>query len=192
MVRRVVDILSIGSGAVNAYRQALSTTSNNIANVNSPGYSKRALQIGESFPVQEGIFSFGSGAQAQAVARAYDEFIERSLRDATGDLSVNEPVIQYANRVIDLMATESGSLSNAIDNFFNAAQLLSSQPSSLTYRNEFLNSAEVVASRFNDISSQVDRVAEDAEAEFRAAVDELNALSEQLLWSTSSSIERLA
>ena len=181
MVRRVVDILSIGSGAVNAYRQALSTTSNNIANVNSPGYSKRALQIGESFPVQEGIFSFGSGAQAQAVARAYDEFIERSLRDATGDLSVNEPVIQYANRIIDLMATESGSLSNAIDNFFNAAQLLSSQPSSLTHRNEFLNSAEVVASRFNEISSQVDRVAEDAEAEFRAAVDELNALSEQLL-----------
>ena len=98
----VVDILSIGSGAVNAYRQALSTTSNNIANVNTPGYSKRALQIGESFPVQEGVFSFGSGAQAQAVARAYDEFIERSLRDATGDLSVNEPVIQYANRVIDL------------------------------------------------------------------------------------------
>ena len=181
MVRRVVDILSIGSGAVNAYRQALSTTSNNIANVNSPGYSKRALQISESFPVQEGIFSFGSGAQAEAVARAYDEFIERSLRDATGDLSVNEPVIQYANRVIDLMATESGSLSNAIDNFFNAAQLLSSQPSSLTYRNEFLNSAEVVASRFNDISAQVDRVAEDAEAEFRAAVDELNALSAQLL-----------
>ena len=85
MVRRVVDILSIGSGAVNAYRQALSTTSNNIANVNSPGYSKRALQIGESFPVQEGIFSFGSGAQAQAVVRAYDEFIERSLRDSSGD-----------------------------------------------------------------------------------------------------------
>ena len=123
MVRRVVDILSIGSGAVNAYRQALSTTSNNIANVNSPGYSKRALQIGESFPVQEGIFSFGSGAQAQAVARAYDEFIERSLRDATGDLSVNEPVIQYANRVIDLMATESGSLSNAIDNFFQCCSV---------------------------------------------------------------------
>ena len=131
--------------------------------------------------MQEGIFSFGSGAQAEAVARAYDEFIERSLRDASGDLSVNEPVIQYANRVIDLMATESGSLSNAIDNFFNAAQLLSSQPSSLTQRNEFLNSAEVVASRFNDISSQVDRVAEEAEAQFRAAVDELNALSEQLL-----------
>ena len=49
----VVDILSIGSGAVNAYRQALSTTSNNIANVNSPDLLKRALQIGESFPVRK-------------------------------------------------------------------------------------------------------------------------------------------
>ena len=177
----VVDILSIGSGAVNAYRQALSTTSNNIANVNTPGYSKRSLQIGESFPVQTGIFSFGSGAQADAVARAYDEFIERSLRDASGELAVNEPVIQYANRIVDLMATESGSLSTAIDNFFNAAELLSTQPSSVTQRNEFLNSAKVVASRFNDISTQIDRVADDSEAEFRAAVSELNALAEQLL-----------
>lgn len=177
----MVDILSIGSGAVNAYRQALSTSSNNIANVNTPGYSKRALQIGESFPVQEGIFSFGSGAQAEAVTRAYDEFIERSLRDALGDLSVNEPVIQYANRIIDLMATESGSLSSAIDGFFNSAELLSTQPDSGTFRTEFLNSAEVVASRFNDLSLQIDNVAQDSESEFRAAVNELNALSDQLV-----------
>ena len=68
MVRRVVDILSIGSGAVNAYRQALSTTVIILLMLIRLVTSKRALQIGESFPVQEGIFSFGSGAQAQAVA----------------------------------------------------------------------------------------------------------------------------
>ena len=59
----MVDILAIGSGAVNAYRQALSTTSNNIANTNTPGYTRRSLSVSESFPVQEGIFSFGTGAQ---------------------------------------------------------------------------------------------------------------------------------
>ena len=177
----MVDILSIGSGAVNAYKQALSTTSNNIANVNTPGYSKRSLQLGESFPVQTGVFSFGTGAQADAVKRAYDEFIESSLRDASGELAVNQPVIQYANRIVDLMAMESGSLSSAIDDFFNAAELLSAQPSSVIQRSEFLNSAEVVASRFNDISFQIDRVADDSEAEFRSAVAELNALAEQLV-----------
>ena len=133
----MVDILAIGSGAVNAYRQALSTTSNNIANVNTPGYSRRALSIGESFPVQEGIFSFGTGAQTEAVARAYDQFLERSLRDAKSDLAVHEPVIEYANRVIDIMATESASLANAMEDFFNAAEQLSTDPRSNALRGDF-------------------------------------------------------
>ena len=177
----MVDILAIGSGAVNAYRQALSTTSNNIANVNTPGYSRRALSIGESFPVQEGIFSFGTGAQTEAVARAYDEFLERSLRDAKSDLAVHEPVIQYANRVIDIMATESASLANAMEDFFNAAEQLSTDPRSNALRGDFLSAGELIAVRFNDLSLQVDKIAEEAEVSFRQSVDELNALSVQLL-----------
>lgn len=177
----MVDILAIGSGAVNAYRQALSTTSNNIANVNTPGYSRRALSIGESFPVQEGVFSFGTGAQTEAVTRAYDEFLERSLRDAKSDLAVNEPVIEYANRVIDIMATESASLANAMEDFFNAAEQLSTDPRSNALRGDFLSSAELIAVRFNDLSLQVDKIGEEAEISFRQSVDELNALSVQML-----------
>jgi len=177
----MVDILSIGSGAVNAYRQALSTTSNNIANVNTPGYSRRELKIGESFPVEEGVFSFGSGAQAEAVGRAYDEFIERALRDATSELEVNEPVIEYANRIIDIMGTESVSLANAMDDFFNAAEQLSTDPKSAPLRTDFLNTGEVVAARFNDIALQVDTIAKESEVAFRQSVKELNALSTQLL-----------
>ncbi|MDG2461189.1 MAG: flagellar hook-associated protein FlgK [Luminiphilus sp.] len=177
----MVDLLSIGSGAVNAYRQALSTTSNNIANVNTPGYSRRELQIGESFPVEEGVFSFGSGAQAEAVGRAYDEFIERALRDATSELEVNEPVIEYTNRIVDIMGTESVSLANAMDDFFNAAEQLSTDPKSGPLRTEFLNSGEVVAVRFNDIALQVDNIAKESEVSFRRSVDELNALSVQLM-----------
>ena len=177
----MVDILSIGSGAVNAYRQALSTTSNNIANVNTPGYSRRELKIGESFPVEEGVFSFGSGAQAEAVGRAYDEFIERALRDANSELEVNEPVIEYTNRIIDIMGTESVSLANAMDDFFNAAEQLSTDPKSAPLRTDFLNTGEVVAARFNDIALQVDTIAKESEAAFRQSVEKLNALSTQLL-----------
>ena len=177
----MVDILAIGSGAVNAYRQALSTTSNNIANTNTPGYTRRALSVSESFPVQEGIFSFGTGAQAESVARAYDEFIERSLRDSTSDLKVNEPVIEFANRIVDLIATETGSLANAMDDFFNAAEQLSTDPRSDALRRDFLSSGELIAARFNELSVQIDKISEDSEINFRREVDELNALSEQLL-----------
>ena len=177
----MVDILAIGSGAVNAYRQALSTTSNNIANVNTPGYSRRELRIGESFPVEEGVFSFGSGAQAEAVARAYDEFVERSLRDATSDLQANEPVIDYTNRIVDIMGTGAVSISSALDAFFNAAEQLSTDPRSAPLRTDFLNSAAVLASRFKDISSQVDIIGVESQLSLRQSVEELNALSEQLL-----------
>jgi flagellar hook-associated protein FlgK len=177
----MVDMLAIGSGAVNAYRQALSTTSNNIANTNTPGYTRRSLSLSESFPVQEGVFSFGTGANAESVARAYDEFIERSLRDATSDLRVNEPVIEYANRIVDLIATESASLANAMDDFFNAAEQLSTDPRSTALRGEFLSSGELIAVRFNDISLQIDKISEESEIEFRRSVEELNALSAQLL-----------
>ena len=177
----MVDILAIGSGAVNAYRQALSTTSNNIANTNTPGYTRRALSVSESFPVQEGIFSFGSGAQAQSVLRAYNEFIERSLRDSTSDLKVNEPVIEFANRIVDLIATETGSLANAMDDFFNAAEQLSTDPRSDALRRDFLSSGELIAARFNELSVQIDKISEESEINFRREVGELNALSEQLL-----------
>ena len=177
----MVDILAIGSGAVNAYRQALSTTSNNIANVNTAGYSRRELVIGESFPVEEGVFSFGSGAQAEAVARAYDEFVERSLRDATSDLQANEPVIDYTNRIVDIMGTGAVSISSALDAFFNAAEQLSTDPRSAPLRTDFLNSAEVLAGRFKDISSQVDNIGVESQLSLRQSVEELNALSEQLL-----------
>ena len=177
----MVDILAIGSGAVNAYRQALSTTSNNIANVNTPGYSRRELRIGESFPVEEGVFSFGSGAQAEAVARAYDEFVERSLRDATSDLQANEPVIDYTNRIVDIMGTGAVSISSALDAFFNAAEQLSTDPRSAPLRTDFLNSAETLAGRFKDISSQVDNIGVESQLSLRQSVEELNALSEQLL-----------
>jgi len=177
----MVDVLAIGSGAVNAYRQALSTTSNNIANTNTPGYTRRALSVSESFPVQEGIFSFGTGASAESVARAYDEFVERSLRDATSDLKVTEPVIEYANRIVDLIATESASLANAMDDFFNAAEQLSTDPRSTALRGDFLSSGELIAVRFNDLSQQIDKISEESEIEFRRSVDDLNALSAQLL-----------
>ncbi len=177
----MVDILAIGSGAVNAYRQALSTTSNNIANVNTPGYSRRELRIGESFPVEEGIFSFGSGSQAEAVARAYDEFVERSLRDAISDLEANDPVIEYTNRLVDIMGTDTVSVSSAIDNFFNAAEQLSTDPTSAPLKTDFLNSAETLAARFNDVSNQIDTISTESSLSFSQSVDKLNALADQLL-----------
>ena len=51
---------------------------------------------------------------------------------------MNEPVIEFANRIVDLIATETGSLANAMDDFFNAAEQLSTDPRSDALRRDFL------------------------------------------------------
>ena len=55
------DLLSLGSGAISVYKQALATVSNNIANVNNEGYSRQTVSISQNQPVQAGT-SFGWSA----------------------------------------------------------------------------------------------------------------------------------
>lgn len=175
------DFLSIGASAINVYRQAIATTSNNISNVNTEGYSKQEVKITESFPTQIANFYLGTGAFTGSVQRSYDEFVERSLRDSASDLDATTPFIEYTQRIVDIMGSETSNLANAIDAFFNANQLLSVEPASIPLRNEVVNSGSELASRFNMLSAQVDSVAAESKAKVNATVSQINGLADQLL-----------
>ena len=118
------DILSIGAGAAQLYRQSLTTVSNNIANLNTEGYSRQLSSSVEDMPSQQGTLFIGTGARLEGIVRAYDEFIENSLRNSSSDLSSQQPVIKYANRIVDLMGSQNAGLSSALDKFFAAASNL--------------------------------------------------------------------
>ena len=105
------DILSIGAGATQLYRQSLATVSNNIANLNTEGYSRQVASSAEGMPSQQGTVFIGTGARLQGISRAYDEFIESGLRNSSSDLSTQEPMIQYANRIVDIMGSQASGLS---------------------------------------------------------------------------------
>ena len=68
------------------------------------------------------------------------------------------------------MANESASLANAMEDFFNAAEQLSTDPRSNPLRNDFLSSGELIAVRFNDLSLQIENIAEEAEISFRQSI----------------------
>ena len=152
------DFLSIGASAVNVYRQAIATTSNNIANVNTEGYSKQAVNVSESYPTQIASYFIGTGSTVNNIQRSYDEFVERSLRDSASDLQATTPFIEYTERIVDIMGSETANLTNAIEAFFNASRSLSVDPGSIPLRNEVVSSGQALASRFNTLSTQIDAV----------------------------------
>lgn len=176
----MTDLLTIGATATQLYRQALSTVSNNIANINSEGYSRQEVTSAENAPSQQGVSYVGTGARLIGIQRAYDEFAEGSIRTAQSSLSAQEPMIQYTDRIINLIGSETGGLSSAIDKFFSSATQLSTNPSEETYRQEFLSSSNFFTSRVRSIATDLSGIETEMKSEILGQIDELNKLGTSL------------
>lgn len=176
----MTDLLSIGTSATQLYRQALATVSNNIANMTSEGYSRQEIVSVENTPSQQGVYYLGTGATVETVTRAYDAFAEENLRSSASELNFQQPTIQYANRIVDVMGSETAGLSGALDKFFAGANELTTNPSSTVLRTRFLASADFLASRIASISDQLDTIGTESAADIDNGIKRVNNISEQL------------
>ena len=175
------DLLSIGSGAAHLYRQALATVSNNIANLNTEGYSRQDVSMAENNPSQKGTIYLGTGARVTGISRAYDEFVETSLRNSGSEYSTQEPIIQYSKQVVDLIGSEASGLSSVLDQFFSSAHQLTTDPASTSLRTIFLRDTESVADRFKELSNQLDTIDQNAKNNIEYQVESVNNLAEKIL-----------
>ena len=174
------DLLGISSSAVAAYQRALGTVSNNIANVSTEGYSRQTSTLQQSSPSKQANMYLGTGVMFTAVKRAFDTFAESNLRNSNTDLATQEPLVNYTQRVMDIMGDKSVGLSSALDTFFNSVQSLSVDPASTVMRTSFIRSAEGVGSRFAELSGQLELVSTETKQALEAAANDLNTLTEQL------------
>ena len=174
------DLVSIAGTAASAYQRALGVVSNNIANVGSAGYSRQEADLIENTPRAYGTSYLGTGVNFSGVRRMYDEFIENTLRNATTDLQTQTPLLNYANRVVNIMASEDVGLLSAFDEFFDSARQLSTDSSSLILRSQFLSKAEGLAERFQTLSGQLDLVQKESQEAIESDLGKLNNLSKQL------------
>lgn len=174
------DLISIGSSAVATYQRALSVVSNNIANASTEGYTRKDINL-EAGPVQAyGTVFLGSGVVFGSVKRQYDAFVESNLRNSNSDLQSQKPVVDYTNRIVDVMGSETSGLGGALDQFFSSARALAADPASTVLRSSFLQDADGLASRFNQLSSQLDLVDSETRDAASSDVTQINALSKQL------------
>ena len=176
----MTDLLSIGANALKTNQSALAIVSNNIANVNTEGYVRQELDIKENLPTKAGLVYVGSGAVATGVRRAYDSFVESSVRSSVSDLAAQSPLIDYSNRMIDILGDQSASLTPALDEFFDGIKELSLDPSSELRRDTALSNAKGLASRFNELGHQLQLIDDETKNQLSYKVSEFNALTDQL------------
>ncbi len=174
------DLVSVASNAVQSYQRALGTVSNNIANVSTEGYSRQQVVMAANPVAKVGTVYLGTGVTVDTVKRQYDTFAETNLRNSNSQLTSQEPMVNYANRVIDIMGSTSMGLSGALDQFFNAARDLSSDPASTVMRGSFLRDSENLAARFGELSGQLDLVQDETDEAVKSYVNSMNTIFKQL------------
>ena len=174
------DLLSIGSGGVQVYQRALATTSNNIANTATEGYSRQEATIVDNAPRQIGPHWLGTGSLVESIGRNYDAFIEQSLRTSISELETQTPLIDYIDRVVDILGSQTTGLTGALDNFFAAARSLSTDAASPELRASFLSNAEGLAQRLRTLGGQLGVLDTETSEAVRTQLDSINRLARQL------------
>lgn len=152
----MTDLLNTGKSALFAFQRALSTTSHNIANVNTEGYSRQRVEF-ESVPAANpGRIATGSGVNISGIERLGDQFSAARVQSATSAHAEQEAIYQMSSRLDDLIATEGVSIGPAVNDLFNSFQDANLDPSSVASREVVIENLERLTERFDTLQDQLD------------------------------------
>lgn len=147
----IYGLLSIGQSALLTQQKAIDITGNNIANVNTPGYSRQRLNIQQRNPVRVDGQTMSTGVTADTgIQRFYDQFLGAQLNGENENLGRWEAQKQALERA-ELMFDDSVSsgLSSAMSGFWNAWQDMSNNPSGVAERTSLISAGQYLATTFN-------------------------------------------
>ncbi len=155
----MLSSLEIGKRALLAQRIGLDVTSNNIANVNTPGYSRREAIMSETDPLYRNGGFYGTGAVVDKLRTYREEFFDREIRDTGSRKAGYEADERLLQRVEAILAEPSDhSLSNVINDFFNSFEELATTPEDVSLRDYMLSRAATLVDRFHITADQLSTI----------------------------------
>ncbi len=141
----MTDMLSIGASGVRAYQTALTTTSENIANAGTAGYSRRVTGTREIAAPSDGSNRVlnGLGVTVSGITRSGNDLRNAEVRAAGSDLARSEAGAVWLGRIEG--ALTGNKLDERLTAFFNAATALAADPSASAPRATMLQAAASLA-----------------------------------------------
>jgi len=150
------SLLGSASTSLAAQRGLSQTASNNLQNVNTPGYSRQRAELASVLPGERvgGAF-MGQGAVLAGVTQARDRFLEAQV---PANLASAANYRAQADAVSSLAAfnlEQPGGPAAALNSYFSAMRVLSQNPSDTGLRQAAVNAAQSVGIAFNSASQQI-------------------------------------
>ena len=165
-----------------AAQRSLQTTSNNIANASTEGYSRQRVVQVQGPVIGSGNLQFGSGTQIIGIERFYDQLLQGQLTDARTGQSKSQIVNQYALRLEGYLGDPATGIANSLQNFYTQLNAVANDPTSSVNRQQLLAEAESLAQRFRQIGGQLDSLENEINVRLQSSVavvnDDLRAIAD--------------
>jgi flagellar hook-associated protein 1 len=173
--------LNIALQSLLAEQGAIETTSNNIANVNTLGYSRQRPDLVETSPIQIGNLTFGTGVDLNSVTSLRDSILDLRVNQETQQQGQLNAFISSGQQIQTLFNETSGTgLQAPLTAFFSSLSQLSANPSDLNTRQGVLTAAQNLASAFNQSSTNLTTLQQNVNLSVVQSVNQINGLTSQI------------
>jgi len=176
----MADLIGIGLSGLRSHQTALSVTGNNVANTNTPGYSRQQAIFVDNPSLLTGAGYVGQGTSIDNITRISQNFLTEQIRSDTTVYNERNALLQQAESIDNLLASTTTGLSSAMSNFFQSFQGAADDPTSIPQRQLLLTQSEGLAARFHSLNDRLNSQANTIESELESAVASINSLSQSL------------
>lgn len=176
------NVMQTGRSGMVAAKAQMSTTSHNIANANTEGFSRQRVQQKADNPTVHGSKNLiGSGTLLQRTERMNDTYVEKQIRAANRELSHLEEKDMALKQVEDIFNEMGGEgLNRLVSKVFNDFRKLANEPDSEAVRQSVRESTQAMVNDFHRLRGNVEDVRAHLDARIEGFVSEANALTEEV------------
>lgn len=175
-----MGVFSIGLSGLNAAQAGLITTSHNIANAGTEGYTRQRTVQEAQEPFFTGGGFLGTGTKITTTLRQYDQFVSKQLLDAQARSAELATYERHIGQIDDLLADPEAGLSPALQDFFRAVQDLAANPTSSAARQSTLSAGDALASRFELLDGRMNEIRGDINDEIVGYVNSINSYAQAI------------
>jgi len=161
----IFSALNIAASSLKTQQKAIDVVSHNIANVNTPGYSRQKAELGTLSPEQLGAFDFGRGVGLGSISRSVDQVVNQALLKNGPQQNYWQELKAGLNSIQNVFGSlQNTGLSAAMDDFFLAAQQMANAPADTAQKFNMRTKSTTLAIQISGMSNQLQAVQQTADA----------------------------
>jgi len=176
----MADFLNSSLTGLMAFQRALSTTSHNIANVNTEGYNRQRVDLASVAAPLDSTGGAGMGVRVSNISRVLDQFQVAQIRTDVAEQNRLNAFTQMSTQLDSLLANPSTGLSQPLQDFSDSLQTVADSPASLPARQVALGQANALADRLQTLDQRLQAQSSEVNQRLGAAVTEVNSLAESV------------